>query len=60
MAAGLQLKFTNMVITWKRLVRIGPNLAGIILIGPSLGKYYQHFAFWNPRWPPATILNNTF
>ena len=59
MAAGLQLKFTNMAITLKRLDRNGPILAGIILFGSSIRRYNQKFEFWNPRWPPAAILKNT-
>ena len=58
MAAGLQLKFTNMRIAWKRLVRNWPNLAGITHSARPIGKYHK-FEFWNPRWPPAAILKNT-
>ena len=41
MVAGLRLKFTNIVITSKRLVRNGPNLAGIIYSAPSMEIYDQ-------------------
>ena len=56
MAAGLRLKFTNMAITWEPVVRNGPNLAGIILFGPAIGKCHQNFEFQNPRWSPTAIL----
>ena len=59
MAAGLRWKFTNMAITLKRLVRNGPNLAGMISFGPRIGKFIKNFEFLNPIWPPAAILKNT-
>ena len=59
MAAGLQLKFTNMTITSKRLVRNGPNLEGITHSAPPMRIYHKKWNFWNPRWPPAAILENT-
>jgi hypothetical protein len=42
MAAGLQLKFTNMAITLKRLDRNGPILAGIILFGSSMWNFIKN------------------
>ena len=55
MAAGLQLKFTNIAITSKLLIRSGPNLA----VTTHLEKYHKNLNFWNPRRPPALFFKST-
>ena len=56
MAADPRLKFTNIAITSKCLVRNGPSLAGIIYYAHAIKTYYQNVEFSNSRWPPAAIL----
>jgi len=58
-AAGLRLQVSNTAITSNRLVRNGPNLAGIIYSAPAIGiSKILNFETQDGRRHPGAIEKN--